>query len=540
MNWTAEQRRIIEYDFPKKTLIIEAYAGTGKTSTLLAFARYRTANVLYLCFNKQVRKEVKDKNIKNITPHTFNSLAYSYCKENIDEKLPPLDEVIDDRLTNTDEVSKWLMKKIFDKWLTKPHECFSEFADYYMENSLKHLDRYIPSKFRDKLQPYISGTKQPPKLPFGLIDNVLEHSQLYLNTDAQMKYYHLRADLLNYRYIIVDEAQDLSQIQIDIIRKQKEAFKVIVGDDFQSLYEWRGAVNAIKTFKDTVEHDLATLSQSFRCPEGKISVFVNRLLKQPILFKGVDTEEAEVSAYDDILDVVKMLPKGRGKVFITRKNSTILQTALTLAKNGYKFNVLESSTSIFSPKNIKQLLKEAESTTIEEARLGHKDTLVDFLTALPKIKEQFGDVGSFLELFESHKVRSNSKELTITLTNAFQAKGLEWRTVILANDFKSGMGLEDNLRYVSATRTKLHLYYPQNCFPEFDNITVSSEKKDIEPIVTHNEGLQKDGRFNLSFFFKPTVKEVFGETDITHLTDEQINTSLHKYTAQRVFERLSR
>src|SRR3546814_11312336 len=60
-------------------------------------------------------------------------------------------------------------------------------------------------------------------------------------------------------YLIVDEAQDLNPILIGIVEKSGLP-AVIVGDNWQSIYGFRGAEDAMSYF----DGDVYSLSQSFR------------------------------------------------------------------------------------------------------------------------------------------------------------------------------------------------------------------------------------------------------------------------------------
>ena len=60
---TLEQLRIVNFDPPKGTVSrVLAMAGTGKTTTLICFAKARgNSSILYLCFNKKLKLEAERK-----------------------------------------------------------------------------------------------------------------------------------------------------------------------------------------------------------------------------------------------------------------------------------------------------------------------------------------------------------------------------------------------------------------------------------------------------------------------------------------------
>ncbi|MBV5801363.1 DNA helicase, partial [Pseudomonas aeruginosa] len=76
MQWTHEQSPIIQSKAPK--ILVRAFAGTGKTTTLVGFARANpTLRILYLCYNSSVEKAAKGKFPRNVVCKTAHSLAHA-------------------------------------------------------------------------------------------------------------------------------------------------------------------------------------------------------------------------------------------------------------------------------------------------------------------------------------------------------------------------------------------------------------------------------------------------------------------------------
>jgi DNA helicase-2/ATP-dependent DNA helicase PcrA len=72
-----------------------------------------------------------------------------------------------------------------------------------------------------------------------------------------------------YRFIMVDEYQDTNRTQFELISRLAERHKnlVVVGDDDQSIYSWRGAVpaNIIDFDKNYAGAKKVTMEQNYRC-----------------------------------------------------------------------------------------------------------------------------------------------------------------------------------------------------------------------------------------------------------------------------------
>jgi DNA helicase-2/ATP-dependent DNA helicase PcrA len=84
---------------------------------------------------------------------------------------------------------------------------------------------------------------------------------------------HIRDDI---RYVVVDEYQDVNPLQERLVRglTQFGANLCVVGDDDQTIYQWRGSeVSNIVTFNDRYEGvRQVTLADNFRSSEGVVEV----------------------------------------------------------------------------------------------------------------------------------------------------------------------------------------------------------------------------------------------------------------------------
>ena len=75
-----EQQNIITNVQNGKNVVVDACAGSGKSTTILSAAKSMPhKRFLLITYNKSLRKEIKDKieelQLTNITVHTYHSLA---------------------------------------------------------------------------------------------------------------------------------------------------------------------------------------------------------------------------------------------------------------------------------------------------------------------------------------------------------------------------------------------------------------------------------------------------------------------------------
>src|SRR5712692_4853762 len=86
MKLTREQQAIV--DCPADLITVNAFAGTGKTSTLEAFARAKPdKRMLYVAFNKAIQTEAEGRFPGNVECRTTHSLAMRAVGKHYQHKL---------------------------------------------------------------------------------------------------------------------------------------------------------------------------------------------------------------------------------------------------------------------------------------------------------------------------------------------------------------------------------------------------------------------------------------------------------------------
>ena len=100
-----------------------------------------------------------------------------------------------------------------------------------------------------------------------------------------------------YNYIYVDEFQDTSQIQYEILKVYASGVKKIVaiGDDDQTIYSWRGSYNKIITdeFAKDFKPAISKLSVNYRCPSNILNAV------KPSLEQNKNRFEKELKSYNE-------------------------------------------------------------------------------------------------------------------------------------------------------------------------------------------------------------------------------------------------
>ena len=274
---TDEQVEIIEAARRPESTKVDAYAGTGKTTTLTMAATGIKTPALALAFNKSIAEEFKKRFPPNFMPKTMNGLGFgalqralpAISKWNIDaRKLGKLlSAVAKDRGVDLsadqwagalDLVRAAMLAGITPGDIGQPL-MEDEPSNWWMIAS----DQFMSEGDFDLLRDIAHET---------LERNVAETRAGRISFDDQI--YH--STLIEGRFplfptIFVDEAQDLSPLNHLMVGKclRSDSKLLICGDPKQAIYGFRGAdhqsMNSMKRLRPSwLERPLRT---TFRCPK---------------------------------------------------------------------------------------------------------------------------------------------------------------------------------------------------------------------------------------------------------------------------------
>ncbi len=144
-------------------------------------------------------------------------------------------------------------------------------------------------------------------------DDILYYAHQILQNDNEA----LESYRKKFEYVIVDEYQDTSAIQQEIIAKiSKKGRRIIAGDYFQSIYEWRDA-EPVLTMDFIKRNDFRTtlMDENFRSIPSIVD-FVNSLFSSIFKKNIKDLEYIPIKAVESEID-------GAGPFVITVKDDTI-------------------------------------------------------------------------------------------------------------------------------------------------------------------------------------------------------------------------
>ena len=289
-----QQRAVTHRDGP---MLVLAGPGSGKTLVLTWRVRYLTevcrinpGEILVITFTRAAAREMKERYLRMtgsestaVSFGTFHAvffqilkLAYGYRSENIlreEEKYRFLkDAVFRQKLEPDDEAE--LLSSIS-----------SEISR--VKNERPDLQAYKATScdsksFRAIFNEYDNRLRRSGKIDF---DDMLGYCYELLKERPDI----LGAWQRKFRYILVDEFQDINQLQYDIVRMlaAPEDNLFIVGDDDQSIYRFRGAKPRIMLHfeEDYPAAKRVLLDTNYRCTgaivEGAGRVIANNKERFP-------------------------------------------------------------------------------------------------------------------------------------------------------------------------------------------------------------------------------------------------------------------
>lgn len=464
---TAEQTEALRLFATGDDLVIEAGAGTGKTSTLRLIAEATGRRGQYMAFNRAIVNEAKAKMPSNIAADTIHALAARHTSSDMMARLR----------SGTRQRSSDVAKLIgVDRLVIDgtPAGRKSLAAGFLASTAIQGVKRFCMSADTE-ITPFHVPRIDAIDLPERWDNNriVAEHLLIPMrriwedwNTpDGRLRYDHaaylkaweLTAPQIAADFVLFDEAQDASPVMRSIVDAQRSAQRIWVGDSQQQIYSFTGAINALAN----VNGNRTFLTKSFRFgPE--IAAVANRVL-------------ASLNA------PVKIVGAGRpGTVgtapqidaYLARTNATVLTAAVSELSNGSISGVGGRGRPhiVGGVKELVAFVRGAASL-IAKGWTPHPE--LTCFSSWDEVREyaDMDPAGYELRLWvetidewgpdmllEALTDTTTAEHATVVLSTAHKSKGCEWDRVRLAPDFPDKNDDEElRLLYVAATRARLHL-----------------------------------------------------------------------------------
>ena len=295
---TDEQLAVISTRLGRRdTIKVAAFAGSGKTTTLVELAReHPDQKFLYLAFNVSVREHAERIFPKNTCAKSLHQLAFARVGFAYANRLVPslqANNVMDfcERL-HTCPITAQAIVDTLDAFFCSAdvNICLDHVPAYVpqpkqplqeipQDDSMSIIGRFNDNNLRADQILRITCLVWKSMKSRGSDSNYARHSSpsiMPMSHNGYLKLFQLRRPKLDVDYdvIMLDEAQDTNPAIQDIVMRQNCA-KIVVGDRHQAIYSFIGAEDALGAVRAT---RTLTLTRSFRFG-FRVAAVANALLR---------------------------------------------------------------------------------------------------------------------------------------------------------------------------------------------------------------------------------------------------------------------
>ena len=469
-------------------LVVEASAGSGKTYTLMKCVEEIPGDktILLSAFNRDIANVLKRKakDLYNVNVSTLHGLGLQMLQRNFPNEELALDEFkyksyLNTNIRSLSSINTFnLSKREYARYMSNI-EAFINFGRCYLCETVKDLefieDRYDISTIADEKEVALDileyGKKNLSQIDY--TDMIWLPNVLYCKPLGML-----------YDWIILDEAQDLSVCQREIVLKCRKinTRMLFFGDSEQSLYSFASSdPESFKRLKELPNTTSLPLSISYRCAKNIVD-FAQKIV--PTIEANNDGREGEIK-YDVGLDEIQ-----DGDMVLCRNNAPLMQVYVDFIKQGKKCFIRGKDIGLNLKNMVKRTGIEVLNKSLQEDGVFVRlyDTLFDMINEIVcKYNVTYSDavesaaISNRLDMIKALEILSDdintSAELIakidgifsdrkkggISLSTIHKAKGLEAENVYIAcrHLMPSSRAKKDweirqeyNLMYVAYTRAK--------------------------------------------------------------------------------------
>jgi superfamily I DNA/RNA helicase len=489
-------------------LVIEAVAGAGKTSTLRWLTQYIPHEVLIAAFSRSFKDELdrKDKRPRTEIRTTY-SLGLELVKEVVekDERKIKLDKKKYDYLIG--ELCFPYQDKAFDMSdaltqlvkfvrlsLTDPNDeqTISELAEHYQLDTCQYDPRLKQFLF-DSIPRVLEWGEKTAKNGVEVQAKEGPSELIYMVDFVDMIWLPHVWKLTprkKLKWIMVDECQDLSRAQLELILKFRDSNgkMIFVGDRHQAIYGFSGA--DAESFQNTIERTKAQvfpLSFTRRCPKNIVKLAQEIVPEIEALPEAPDGQVKESNQAQMLKEAVP------GDMILSRKKAPLVRLCITFIKKRKPATIIGRDISSQLTTIVQAVAKrrgftwskflEALDEYIENklGRLRKKEVEEDILEEWKDRKEaieacyeewhaqNIEDFCNKIRNLFSDEDEQEASANRIRLSTVHKAKGLEANQVFIINPQELPLywrgqkswqkEQEMNLKYVALTRARETLFF---------------------------------------------------------------------------------
>jgi len=483
---TKEQERI--FLFIKKrheNILIKAYAGAGKTSTVVEAVNLipKTKKIMFLAFNKHIQQELKTKLPEHVRCYTTYGLGFGAIKRKYGDSIE-FDEFKIDKIIKK-KSKRWNLEEYMEE----------EEVTLYLQNLKKMVDLCrLTLTLKKEYIPYVADRHDNPLKKPNDVKRIMKVLDTASNDRKTLDYtdmvYLPAIDksiwMFPQDYVFIDEIQDISRCQIKIIEKvlkrdkitgKLEGRLIAVGDYYQGIYGFNGAdEKSFQWFENFKNTKVLPLSISFRCSKNVIkeaqtivpNIQARENAPEGIVRNGSVLDEAKDGDFvlcRTTMPLIKLFFE-----FLTQHKKVVIKGSdiglqlIELIIKIKSIGALDKYWTYKLQKFRKDLQREGILNPNEHTGYSTLEDKVNVLLFLAKLSDDIPDLKRKIKTIFTDKLEG------IILSTVHKIKGLEAdRVFIIRPDLmplpnsRAWQAIqEQNLKYVAITRAKNELIYDRD------------------------------------------------------------------------------
>jgi len=428
---TDEQRDALDCFGTLGSLKINAYAGSGKTSTLEMLAHSTSRRGQYIAFNRSIVRDARERFPDTVNCSTTHGLAFKAVMPRYGSTTKLTERINANQLADILELKKWR--------IDKDHALAPRSQGFLILETIKRFAQSADSEPSAVHVPRHGSLAAAPIETLNAVNDfavsaarhvwskmVDPNDALSMGHDGYLKLWALSQPTILGDFILLDEAQDTNPVVLDVLSKQSAQI-VYVGDKYQQIYEWRGAINAME--KIETDHTVR-LSQSFRFGPA-IADAANAILS---MLGETQPLRGNQKIHSRIVE------GAGGGTILARTNASTISAVIEAIDSDRRPHLVGGNDELMKMLKGVQDLKEGQPSTVPDF-FGFESwqEVVDFA------KSGEGDhLQTFVNLVEGRGERQlmwalnrtvGHDEADVTISTAHKGKGQEWSSVRLLDDF---------------------------------------------------------------------------------------------------------
>ena len=493
--WSIQQQAFIDWAVRGKgSCVLDAVAGSGKTTTILAAAISMYGKTAMLAYNNKIGAELKSKltdldvawdKVKAGTVHSFglNALTKTFGKPEIDENKVEkiIHNLIAAELPHRQAQLlpfETIVKKLVSLAKQKAIGVLDRLHDVNAWRSIiDHFDILDDDKGIDEsnIDDIIALAIRVLKVSNTNVKIIDFDDMVYLPLVHPCKFFR-------YNNVFLDEAQDTNPARRELVKRllMPNGRLIAVGDQHQAIYGFTGADNdSLDIIAREFNAVRMPLSVTYRCPKAVVD-FARQWVSHIEFHANANDGLVSSMSFDDFVK----LPLDSSYAVLCRNTKPLVEVAFNLIRRRIACKIegrdigkgliklarrwKVKSLATYEERLVKFLSNQRANLSDKPRKLEVIEDQVETLRVIiDQCREEKKDtVDAIVEHIES--MFADDVRSVLTLSSIHKSKGREWDNVIWLDRFKTCpskyatqawmQAQEVNLQYVAATRAMKSLY----------------------------------------------------------------------------------